>query len=792
MTTELWDILFDRYDPADEPRREALLALGNGAMLTRAALPTAALDGHGYPGTYRAGLYDRRDEVVDGQLLEHDVLANLSDWLPLAVRVQGEAEWLSPHTAELLQYRHGLDTRRGLSCRDMLLRDRQGRRIWLRERRLVSMARPRLGALRLEVQPVGWDGTLEIRSALDGRVRNANWPQEMPGARPLLADVEAAVAENALLLRARLLRSGLPLAVAARTTVGEIALLARHPVTLDDGVGELIACRGVDGQIITVQKVAAYCTARDPASFEPGEAALDTVREAPDVAGLLDEHELAWERSWERCRLHAGSPTLQRALRLHVFHILQTVSPHTIDLDAGFPARGWQEAYSGHVFWDQAFAFPVLTLRLPAVARGLLLYRFRRLGKARHAARQAGLRGAMFPWRSASTGREETPALQPNPLTGRWSPDNTRLARHVSLTIARDIRTYVLATSDLEFLALYGMEMLVDIARFWTSLAQPTTDRRYDIEGVTGPDEFHMALPGAAAPGFSTNAYTNVFAAWVLARMPELLNMLPRARRDVLCRALRLQPDEIGHWDRLSRSLAVVFHQDGIISQFRGYDSLQPIDRAQLARSHPHQRADLALQAEGRDANAFHLAKQPDVLMLPYILPGTQLQDMLGHMGYPVTHDQLARTARYYLDRTVHDSSLSRVACAGALAGVDPGASWQLYADAVRLDLDPATVCGAAEGVHLGAMVATLDVIQRIYLGLDVGADGLTLAPNLPPELPPIEMRLFHCGSALDLQWEGSRLRLRSDAANTSVTSIHYQNQVVALRPGSAEAFDPA
>ena len=62
-----------------------------------------------------------------------------------------------------------------------------------------------------------------------------------------------------------------------------------------------------------------------------------------------------------------------RILRLHLLHLLQTVSPNTADLDVGVPARGLHgEAYRGHIFWDELFIFPVLNLRFPMITRSLL------------------------------------------------------------------------------------------------------------------------------------------------------------------------------------------------------------------------------------------------------------------------------------------------------------------------------------------------------------------------------------------------------------------------------------
>ncbi|WP_255651161.1 hypothetical protein [Cesiribacter sp. SM1] len=48
-----WSILHQHYDPKDEGRREALFALGNGYLVSRAAAPESSEDGIHYPGTYR-------------------------------------------------------------------------------------------------------------------------------------------------------------------------------------------------------------------------------------------------------------------------------------------------------------------------------------------------------------------------------------------------------------------------------------------------------------------------------------------------------------------------------------------------------------------------------------------------------------------------------------------------------------------------------------------------------------------------------------------------------------------
>ena len=161
-------------------------------------------------------------------------------------------------------------------------------------------------------------------------------------------------------------------------------------------------------------------------------------------------------------------------LRLHIFHLLQTVSPNTVDMDAGVPARGLHgEAYRGHIFWDELFILPYLNFHFPEISRELLLYRYRRLGAARRLAREAGHRGAMYPWQSGSDGREESQVLHLNPRSGRWTPDNTALQRHVSLAIAYNVWRYWQTTEDRGVMAAHCTEMLVEIARFWAEHRQP-------------------------------------------------------------------------------------------------------------------------------------------------------------------------------------------------------------------------------------------------------------------------------------------------------------------------------
>ena len=188
--------------------------------------------------------------------------------------------------------------------------------------------------------------------------------------------------------------------------------------------------------------------------------------------------------------------------------------------------------------WDELFIFPYLTLRMPVLTRALLRYRYHRLDEARRAAREAGLKGAMFPWQSGSNGREESQRIHLNPRSGRWIPDNSWRQRHIGAAVAYNVWEYVQATDDRDFLRDYGAELFCEIARYLSSLAEQRPDGRYGICGVMGPDEFHTAYPDADPStdgGLDNNAYMNFMTSWVLSRADDVLELIPADERRRLC-----------------------------------------------------------------------------------------------------------------------------------------------------------------------------------------------------------------------------------------------------------------
>ena len=773
-----WVLAYDGYDPAHEAHREALCTTANGYLGTRGAAPDTSADGAHYPGTYVAGCYDRESSELGGRGVERESLVNAPNWLAVTFRVDG-GDWFRTDAVRLLAYSQALDLRAGVLIRRLRFADGSGRRSTLVERRLVHAELPHLGALEITLVPDGWSGRVAWRSEIDGRVRNTNTEEDrLLGGhhlRPLSAGVDDGVAH----LEVETAQSRIRIAVAARSLVsvdGRPGEVERWPVRDYAVAGEELAAFVGDGETVRLEKVAAVYTSRDPAISEPLSAARAAVAGAPAFGELAAGHGEAWARLWRRFALTTGAaPAAAQALNLHSFHVLQSVLAAGTAVDASVGARGLHgEGYRGHVFWDELFVFPALNLRRPDLTRGLLLYRWRRLDAARRAARAEGFAGAMFPWQSGSDGREETPEALYNPRSGAWMADRSHRQRHVGLAVAYNAWQYWQASGDVSFLAEHGAELLVEVSRFFTSLAtHDDADGRYHIDGVMGPDEFHDGYPDAAEGGLRDNTYTNVVTAWVLWRTLEVVKALAHHHCGELWDRLGLSDDELAHWDDVSRRLAVVTAPDGRLSPFEGYEELAELDWERYrARYGNIGRLDLILAAEGDTTNRYKASKQADVLMLFYLFSAEELSALFQRLGHPFDPAAIPATVDYYLARTSHGSTLCRVVHAWVLARTDRARSWHLLQEALRADLDDTQGGTTGEGIHLGAMAATVDLVQRCYLGLETRDGGLWLNPRLPTELPFLRAELVYRGQWLTVDATQERLRLRATPCQARPVSV--------------------
>ncbi|MBD3345900.1 MAG: glycoside hydrolase family 65 protein [Chitinivibrionales bacterium] len=762
-------LIYEGYNPEEEPLREALCTLGNGYFATRGAHESTTDDSIHYPGTYIPGGYNRLESNVRGQIIENEDLVNWPNWLPLTFRYTEDEVWFSPDTVELTTYRQILDLKTGTLTYIHEFMDDRGRKTRIESMRFIHMGKRHLASLRWRLTPLNWSGDIIIRSALDGRVSNnlvARYRQLNGNhLQPLKTGYST---ENIIYLKVRTVQSDIHLAQAARTEVfdADDSPAAAKRITRQEEAyiaqDLFLSCR--KNHPLYVEKVVSLHTSRDVATSESIYQSTNSLVKAPRIDTLYTMQKRAWKHLWERFdhRVEDHKQT-QKILHLHAFHLLQTISINSIDLDTGIPPRGLHgEAYRGHIMWDELFVFPFLNYRLPVLTRSLLMYRYRRLDAARNAAREAGYKGAMFPWQSGSDGREESQSIHLNPLSGRWVSDITHLQRHVGAAIAYSIQQYYQTTDDKEFLYFFGAELILEIARFWCSLAEYNPDKkRYEIKGVIGPDEYHTAYPSSERQGIDNNAYTNIMAVWVLKYALKTLDILDTPRREELCEDLQLSPAELQLWDEVSRKMFVPFMEDGIIAQFEGYDQLKELDWVTYRTKHGENlRLDRILESENDSVNNYKASKQADVLMLFYLFSSAELRSLFERLEYPFDPDLIRRAIDYYRSRTSHGSTLSRLVFSWVQARSDRDSSWKAYEKALVSDFRDVQGGTTPEGIHLAAMAGTLDIMQRCYSGVEVRDDVLYINPHLPEDLHELSFRIRYRSHWMDLTINRTSLRI--------------------------------
>ena len=801
---EAWTFTFQGYDPPSEKLRETLCTVGNGYFATRGAAPESKADQVHYPGTYAAGVYNRLDDLIGGTRTENESLVNLPNWLPLTFRIDG-GDWFDIDAVDVLAYRQSLDLRSAVLTRELRLRDGAGRTTAVTQRRFVAMHLAHVAALETTIVAEDWSGAVEIRSTLDGNVRNCLVERYRELASNHLTGLNKRVlSENSVLLTVRTTQSQIPVALAARTSVWHDDTPAAATYRLVDEefeIGHEIFTELSLGQSVTVEKVVTLVTGRDVATSEPAATAERRLGRQGRFAEIRDAHVLAWAHLWQRLSLEVDSRSESshaeemRILRLHLLHLVQTVSYNSTEADVGVPARGLHgEAYRGHIFWDELFIFPVLNLRLPTVTRSLLRYRYRRLPEARRAAKLAGYAGAMFPWQSGSDGREESPEVHLNPRSGRWRPDPSHRAHHIGIAVAYNVWQFYEVTGDLAYLIDYGAEMLAEIARFWVSRATYDEQRdRYSINGVIGPDEFHSGYPDRPYDGIDNNAYTNVMAVWVILRVFDALELIPLPNRLDLREKLALTDEELTRWDYMTRRMFVPFH-DGLISQFEGYDKLAELDWDAYSQRYGNiQRLDRILEAENDDVNRYKASKQADVLMLLYLLSSEELGELLDRLGYHLVHDQIPKMVTYYLARTSHGSTLSGVVHTWVLARANRDRAIeffeQLFRQVLKSDVDDIQGGTTSEGIHLAAMAGSIDLLQRCFTGLETRAGRIVLSPQWPETAGALGFPIHYRGHHLHLHVSGKGAEVSMDPRDVLSIEIECRGRVERLAPGKTIRF---
>ena len=750
---EPWSVPERELDLERIGQTESVFALSNGHLGLRGNLDEG--EPSGAPGTFLNAFYEVRPlpyaEAAYGYPEAGQTMINVTNGKIIRMLVDDEP--FDVRYGRLVGHERVLDLRDGVLRREVEWISPTGQRVQVRSTRLVSFVQRSVAAIMYEVEPLGAAARIVLQSEL---VANEPVPEETDDPRAAAALRAPLVAESHAHgeLRANLVH---------RARVSELRMAAgmdhvvegpQGTVTASESEPDLarvtVSTQLQPGQRLRIVKLLAYgwSSRRSlPALRDQVDAALASAQRT-GWDGLRRGQREYLDDVWDGADVQLeGDPALQQAVRFGLFHVVQAGARAE---GRAIPAKGLTgSGYDGHTFWDmEAYTLPVLTYVAPRAARDALCWRHATMDLAEARARELGLGGVTFPWRT----------IRGQEFSGYW-PASTA-AFHINADVADAVRRYLAATGDEEFEKGPGLDLLVATARLWRSLGHHDAHGEFRIDGVTGPDEYTALV--------DNNVYTNLMAARNLRLAAEVA-----ARHPERTSVLGVDQEEIASWRDAAEAMAVPFDADLQVTpqcdSFTRY-------RAWNFEITPPDDYPLLLHFHNYVLYVSQVVKQADLVFALYAC------------GDCFDAEQKLRDFDYYERITVRDSSLS--AAIQAIVAAEVGhleLAYDYLGETAFIDLGDLAY-NTRDGVHLAALAGAWLVAVAGFGGMRDHGERLAFAPRLPSRLSRLTFGLLYRGRRL-------RVDVRPDGAHYELLDgepleILHHGEAVTVAPGSPQHGD--
>jgi alpha,alpha-trehalose phosphorylase len=714
---EPWSVRETALDLEVLAQTESVFALSNGHIGMRANLDEG--EPFGLPGTYLNSFYELRPlpyaEAGYGYPESGQTIVNVTNGKLIRLLVDDEP--FDVRYGELIAHERELDMRAGVLRRRAEWRSPAGTAVRVCTTRIVSFVERSAAAIMYEVEALEGPVRVVVQSELV-----ANEP-----APPRSADPRAAAALEAPLVSQEFFDHALRVVLTHSTSRSKLGMaagmdhLAEGPAGMDTAaesradLGRVtVAADLAPGQHLKLVKFLAYAWSSRRSHAALRDEVVAALAEARHTGwdGLVTGQRTHLDAFWDRADVELdGDTELQQAMRFALFHNLQAGVRAE---GRAIPAKGLTgPGYDGHTFWDtERYILPVLTYAAPNAAADALRWRHATLDLARERARQLGLAGAVFPWRT----------IRGDECSGYW-PAGTA-AFHVSGDIADAVIRYLSATGDGAFEREVGLELLVETARLWRSLGHHDPQGRFRIDGVTGPDEYSAIA--------DNNIYTNLLAQRNLRAAADAVARHPRHAA-----ALGADLEEAAAWRDAARVIVIPWDDAlGVHPQSEGFTSHQVWD---FEHTSPEQYP-LLLHFPYFDLYRKQVVKQADLVLALHIF------------GDAFSDEEKARDFAYYEALTVRDSSLS--AATQAVVAAEVGhleLAYDYLAEAALIDLHDVGR-NTGDGLHVASLAGALIAAVAGFGGLRDHGGELSFAPRLPARLERLAFRLLVRGCRLSVE----------------------------------------
>lgn len=693
-----WLIQECTYDPSLEPVNASLFTLGNGYIGSRGIYEERSK--HSSSGTFFAGVYEE-------SLSKVAELINAPNPFHIAINIQ-KFEKLDVSMMSSLQHKRILDLKKAMLFRHTVFKTQNNHLYDYQSMRFISQHNLNVAVMQVKITALTDQTHLIIDGTIDTDTKNHGIVMERDTQDFRIQSMETQ--GNCTYLLVESLDFGKQIAYGQQIELNI------------NGNEEGIFSPNFDfylekGETATITKFITFFVARTVTERKNVKTkVMRTLAQAVEsgVDHLVKQHAKTFAKSWQQINIDiVGDIDVATSLRFNLYHLLIAANVKVKDASIGAKLLTG-EGYKGHVFWEtELLLLPCYLYSKPKQARKLLEYRYNRLDAAKELAASRGFKGALYPWESAGTGKDETPAWSESLDESTIEIVHTgKKAIHINLAIFHAIDLYFCATHDVEFMLMMGMPMIIEMARFWKSRAmRPKGKSKFELHDMMGPDEFHYEA--------ENNVYTNGLLAWSLRKTLAYYDYFESnfpSEENSLLKALNFTSYERNQLKKIADNI-VINEQDKILLQFDNYLDLEF-----------HRLPSL---------DVYGLPKLPSYLLVTELVKTQfikQADVVLLLLLLPFCYDRKLTEANYYfyLKRTLHKSSWSPPIYSAVAAQIG-NVERAYHYFAVTLNTDKKNIFGNSEqGLHAPAVAGAWIAIIYGFCGVRIADDRIIIAPNLP------------------------------------------------------------
>ncbi len=734
---EPWSIIEEGFHPGMQEASESIFSLGNGLMGQRANFEER-YTGESLQGNYLAGVYYPDKTRVgwwkNGYPEYFAKVLNAPNWIGIDVEIDGVQ--LDLHKCEVVDFRRELNMQQGYLERRFTFVNK-GKKLHISARRFLSMKRNEIGVIRYAVKSEDFSGTLSFTPYIDGNVvnRDSNYDEQF------WEMMDTRSGKNLAHLKARTRKTGFItcMTMAYQLCLDEKILGPEVEVSeRSDYVSNRVSLELEAGQEAVFLKYVSVLTSLNHDQEKMHEEGEVILQEAVKLgyAALFQEHSAVWENNWAHSDIIIeGDTAAQQGIRFNIFQLKQTYTGRDERLNIG-PKGFTGEKYGGSTYWDtEAYLIPFYLSTAPEeVSRNLLVYRYKHLQKAIENAKKLGFNQGAALYPMVTMNGEE--------CHNEWEITFEEIHRNGAIAYA--IYNYTRYTGDSDYLAEYGLEVLIGISRFWRQRVNWSDVRgKYVMLGVTGPNEYENNV--------NNNWYTNKMASWTLSYTLEVLEAVmessPGAYDEIKKRTGFNFKEETGGWKDVIEHLHFPYDEKkGVFLQQDGYmdkkqimaDDLDPVERP----INQNWSWDRILRS--------CLIKQADVLQGIYTFEEEY------------DHEVTKRNFDFYEPRTVHESSLSPCVHSILASRIGmPEKAYEMYLRTSRLDLDDYNN-EVNEGLHITSMGGTWMSVVYGFGGMKIREGMLSFEPRMPEGWKGLSFKIYHRGCTLKVSIDKSKVKIEN------------------------------